>query len=193
VNASGSPAGIKYGVRHSDLMFITSPTGNQLEDAVASLPAHVAGIHAGARAEGRRVRTIINPMVLCRDTEKEAIAYRDAIEAAADEVAVENFAEHGRKGDAQSWRNQRRLHRAIGGNLHLVGSPEQIVDGFLKLKAAGVDGVQLTFYDFAADLEQFGEKVLPLMVEAGLRIADPPAGLRAARPALVGNSRWMTS
>lgn len=186
VNASGSPAGIGYGVRHSDIMFITSPAGNQLEDALSSVPAHTAAIRAAASAEGRQVRTIINPMVLCRDTEREAIAYRDAIEAAADSEAVENFAEHGRKGDAQAWRNQRRLHRAIGGNLHLVGSPEQIVDGFLKLRDAGVDGVQLTFYDFAPDLEHFAEKVLPLMYQAGLRLSDNTAALSRRQPAFAG-------
>ncbi len=181
VNASGSQIGIEYAARHSDLMFITSPAGNQLEDAVESLPAHIATIHAEAAQRGRRVRTIINPMVLCRETEREAIAYRDAIEEAADVIAVENFADHGRRGDAQAWRKQRRQHRAIGGNLHLVGSPEQIVDGFIQLQRAGVDGVQLTFYDFQNDLEYFGEKVLPLMVQAGLRIPDHSASLTGSR------------
>ena len=33
-----------------------------------------------------------------------------------------------------------------------------------------MDGVQITFYDFAPDLEYFGEAVLPLMKEAGLRL-----------------------
>lgn len=175
VNAGGSPPSIAYGARHSDLMFVTSPAGNQLDDAVASVPGHVAAIRAAAAAEGRTLRTIINPMVICRDTEREAIAYRDAIEAAADHEAVENFAEHGRRGDAQAWKGQRRQHRAIGGNLHLVGSPAQIVDGFLKLREAGLSGVQLTFYDFAADLEHFGRTVLPLMREAGLRLDAAPA------------------
>ena len=170
VNAGGSRASIEYGARHSDLMFVTSPSGNQLEDAVSSLPDHLAGIQSAAAAAGRRVGTILNPMIICRDTEREAIAYRDAIEAAADTKAVENFAEHGRTGDAQAWKGQRRQHRAIGGNLHLVGSPQQIVDGFEKLKAAGLSGVQLTFYDFAPDLEHFGRTVLPLMHEAGLRL-----------------------
>lgn len=170
VNAGGSPPSIAYGARHSDLMFVTSPAGNQLEDALESVPPHVASLREAAEEQGRHVRAIINPMIICRDTKREAIAYRDAIEAAADQVAVDNFAEHGQRGDAQSWKGQRRAHRAIGGNLHLVGSPEQIVDGFLKLKAAGLSGVQLTFYDFAPDLEYFGRKVLPLMREAGLRL-----------------------
>jgi FMNH2-dependent dimethyl sulfone monooxygenase len=172
VNAAGSPAGIEYAARHSDLIFITSPAGNQLEDALSSLPEHIANIRAVAARNGRSLRTMINPMVICRDTEQQAIAYRDAIEAAADVEAVENFAEHGRRGDSQAWKKQRRQHRAIGGNLHLVGSPEQIVDALLKLKAAGIDGVQLTFYDFAPDLEYFAEKVLPLLYQAGLRVPE---------------------
>jgi len=175
VNATGSRAGIAYAVRHSDIVFITSPAGNQLADAVESLPAHIAGIHAAAASVGRRVRTIINPMIVCRPTEAEAIRYRDAIVAAADEDAVEGFAAHGRAGDAEAWRNQKRLHRPLGGNLHLVGSPEQIVEGFLRLKAAGCDGVQLTFYDFAPDLEYFGASVLPLMHQAGLRLGHGAA------------------
>lgn len=172
VNAAGSRAGIEFAARHSDLVFITSPAGNQLEDALASLPDHIANIRATAAKQGSTLRTMINPMVICRDTEQEAIAYRDAIEAAADVEAVENFAEHGRRGDSHAWRNQRRQHRAIGGNLHLVGSPEQIVDALLELKAVGIDGVQVTFYDFAPDLEHFAEKVLPLLYEAGLRISE---------------------
>ncbi|XYD12453.1 hypothetical protein R1A27_31390 (plasmid) [Methylobacterium sp. NMS12] len=71
-----------------------------------------------------------------------------------------------------------------------MGSPEQIVDGFLKLKAAGLSGVQLTFYDFAPDLEYFGRKVLPLMREAGLRLpveeSVAPDAAAGARPV----DRW---
>jgi FMNH2-dependent dimethyl sulfone monooxygenase len=69
-----------------------------------------------------------------------------------------------------AWREAKRHYRALGGNLHMVGSPEQIVDGFIKLKQAGIDGVQLTFFDFAPDLAYFGEAVLPLMRQAGLRV-----------------------
>lgn len=175
VNAAGSGAGLAYAARHSDLLFITSPGGNQLPDAVASLPDHIAAIRAAGAGRKHRLRTLINPMIICRETEREAIAYRDAIEAAADVQAVENFAEHGRRGDAQAWKNQRRAHRAIGGNLHLVGSPEQVADAILTLHRLGVDGVQLTFYDFAPDLEFFAARVLPLLEQAGLRLPLPRA------------------
>jgi hypothetical protein len=38
------------------------------------------------------------------------------------------------------------------------------------LKRAGCNGIQVAFFDFAPDLEFFGEAVLPLMYQAGLRI-----------------------
>lgn len=170
VNATGSAEGIEFASRHSDIVFITSPAGNQMEDAVESLPAHTAAIRKAAAAAGRELRTIINPMIICRPTEREAISYRDAIVEAADVGATEGFSAARRSGDAVAWRDQRRLHRPIGGNLHIVGSPEQIVESLISLKAAGCDGVQLTFYDFAPDLAYFGEAVLPLMVQAGLRV-----------------------
>lgn len=170
VNATGSADGIAFAAEHSDLVFITSPSGNQMQHAVESLPSHTARIRAAAQARGRTLRTIINPMVVCRPTEREAITYRDAIVAAADEGAVRGFAEVTRGGDAVAWSKQTRDYPALGGNLHVVGSPEQVVDHFLALKNAGVEGVQVTFYDFAPDLEYFGKVVLPLMQQAGLRL-----------------------
>jgi FMNH2-dependent dimethyl sulfone monooxygenase len=54
--------------------------------------------------------------------------------------------------------------------VHIVGTPEQVVDGFQRLSDAGCDGVQVNFYDFLPDLEFFGERVVPLMQQAGLRV-----------------------
>ena len=68
------------------------------------------------------------------------------------------------------------LHLAKYGaviDIHLVGSPDMIVDWFVRLKAAGVDGVQVNFYDFGPDLDRFARTVLPLMHEAGLRNPEP--------------------
>ena len=51
----------------------------------------------------------------------------------------------------------------------MIGTPEQVVEQFVRLKRAGVDGLQLSFYDFKPDLEFFGDRILPLMKQAGLR------------------------
>jgi FMNH2-dependent dimethyl sulfone monooxygenase len=170
VNATGSPAGIAYAARHSDLVFITSPVGGHIEKALEALPAHNAEIKDKASELGREIRTIINPMIICRPTEREARQYYDAIVAAADRGAIEGYMGRRAAGDAQGWKTDAGDYRAVGGNLQIVGGPEQVVERLVQLKNAGCDGVQLTFFDFAEDLEFFGNRILPLMKEAGLRI-----------------------
>lgn len=169
VNATGSAAGIAYAARHSDLVFITSPGGGHFDAALESLPAHIAEIKEAARRLGREVKTIINPMVVCRPTAREAQSYYDAIVEHADPGAIEGFLGRRLAGDAQGWKTDGGAYRAVGGNMQIVGSPEDVVDKFLKLKAAGCDGVQLTYFDFEPDLEFFGQEVIPLMKQAGLR------------------------
>lgn len=170
VNATGSPAGIAYATKHSDLVFITSPGGGQVDAALAALPKHNDAIKSKAAELEREVKTIINPMIICRSTEQEARAYYDSIVAAADVEAIEGFIGRRLSGDAKGWKTDLGAYRAVGGNMQIVGSPTQIVERFLQLKKAGCDGVQLTFFDFAADLEFFGSEVLPLMKQAGLRV-----------------------
>lgn len=52
----------------------------------------------------------------------------------------------------------------------IVGSPGTIVD-FLESLSDAVDGVLFTFPDFREGMQYFGENILPLMVERGLRDA----------------------
>jgi FMNH2-dependent dimethyl sulfone monooxygenase len=172
VNATGSPAGIDYAATYSDLVFITSPAGHEIDTALAVLPAHNATIKAAGVERGRQLRTIINPMIVCRETEREAQRYHQAILDAADRGAIEGFVSHQRAGDAIAWKAHGDRHRALGGNIQIIGSPEQVVDKLLGLKHAGCDGVQIAFFDFAPDLEFFGEAVMPLMRQAGLRLDE---------------------
>jgi dimethylsulfone monooxygenase len=44
-----------------------------------------------------------------------------------------------------------------------------VAEYLLRLKQAGIDGVQLAFYDFKPDLTFFGARVLPLLRQLGLR------------------------
>jgi len=172
VSAASSGAGLAFATRHSDLIFITSPAGADPEKACAALPSHNARIKAAARENGREVRTIINPHVICRDTEKEARAQYQTILDHQDPVAADNFHATFMGGDQASWKQTSRDQWVIGGNVHLVGTPEQVVEHFVKLKQAGCDGVQVNFYDYLPDLEYFGSRVLPLMRQAGLRLPD---------------------
>ncbi|MDQ2764491.1 MAG: LLM class flavin-dependent oxidoreductase [Pseudomonadota bacterium] len=172
VNAASSGAGLEYAAKHSDLIFITSPAGADPVKACEALPAHNAKIKDLARKYGREVKTVINPHVICRPTEEEArAAYRNILEG-EDSVAADNFVRTFVSGDTASWRGHSRAQWVVGGNVHLVGTPEQIVEWFGKLNDAGCDGVQVNFFDYLPDLEFFGREVIPLMQQAGLR--NPP-------------------
>ena len=173
VNATGSDAGLDFAGRHSDIVFITSPAGSDIESALASLPAYTVRVKQSAITHGRSVRTLLNPLVICRDTEREAQDYADAILAHADTATMQGFANA--DSDAHAWRyrkdgRNRSIGGAIDGNVQIIGSPEQVVDHFVRLHRAGVDGLQVAFYDFEPDLAFFGAHVLPLMRQAGLRL-----------------------
>ena len=172
VNAASSEPGLEFAVKHSDLIFITSPAGADASEACEALPAHNRKIKELARRHGREIKTIINPHVICRPTEKEARAAYQTILEHEDPVASENFVKMFASGDTSSWRGHKGKQWVVGGNVHLVGSPAQIVEWFVRLKRAGCDGVQVNFFDYIPDLEFFGSEVLPLMRQAGLRAEE---------------------
>ena len=167
VNAGNSPPSLKFAAKYSDFVFITSPGGAEFAAAIETLPALTAQIRAVAKEAGRTVRSIINPMIVCRETEAEAWqVYNDIIEQGDDEATKVMMAHR----DSQSWQKHTHTQRIVGGNVHIVGSPEHVAESIGELKKAGCDGVQLSFFDFAPDLEFFGERVLPLLYDAGLRL-----------------------
>ena len=170
VSAASSEAGLAYAARYSDLIFITSPGGADIQDALATLPIHTRHVRALAAAEGRDVRTVINPHIICRETEREAEAVCRAIIKSEDSQAVDGLMGTMRRGDQASWRGHKREQRIIGGNVQVFGTPERVAEQLIKLHAAGCDGVQINFFDFAPDLEFFGARVIPLLKEAGLRV-----------------------
>lgn len=170
INATGSEAGISFAGRYSDIVFITSPAGSDIDSALEALPAHTRQVKDAALGVGRRVRTLLNPLVISRPTEKEAWELADRIVAHADTRVPRGFQTFA--SDAHAWKGREGRddpYAKVGGNIYIIGTPGQVVDKFAKLKQAGVDGLQISFFDFKPDLEFFGENILPLMKEAGLR------------------------
>lgn len=166
VNATSSGAGQRFAEKHSDIMFITRPAS---KDVFAAIGERNELIKREARQAGKEMKTIINPHVICADTEKEARARRQQFIDTADEAALENFLKLITGGDTVSWKGAVKDDLAVGGNMQVVGTPEQVVEQFVKLSEAGCDGIQVNFFDYLPDLEYFGNRVLPLMKEAGLR------------------------
>ena len=55
------------------------------------------------------------------------------------------------------------------GGYPLIGTPEQIVDGFSELVDIGLDGTLLSWAQYETGMRDFQKDVLPLMKQAGLR------------------------
>ncbi|WP_433273276.1 LLM class flavin-dependent oxidoreductase [Pseudonocardia xinjiangensis] len=170
VSASGSPAGFSYAAKHSDIVFVSSPAGEDFDTAIAAMPAHVRSVKDAARAEGREVRVVINPTIVTAPTRDAAEARYRAISDHADLESIRNFTGRHAEGDSRSWLEHSARGRAVGGHLHVVGSPADVADKLARLHESGIDGVQITFYDYLPELEFFGQEVLPLLEKAGLRV-----------------------
>jgi len=175
VNATGSPAGIDFATHYSDLIFITSPGGADIQSALETLPDHIATIKNAAKATGRTVKTLINPVIVSRDTPEETEAYLQRIVDGmgtipeAEKSAIKRY-----DSDAHAWRGRKDDRNKqgfnLGGNIEIIGSPKEVVEQLAALHRIGIDGVQLGFYDWKIDLDHFATKILPLLKEAGLRV-----------------------
>lgn len=175
VTATGSDAGIDFAARQSDLLFITSPGGAHIDSALETLPAHIDIIKTRAQVLGRGVKTIINPVIVSRDTEAETHRYVQAIVDGKAPAGKATFgSQKGYDSDAVAWRGRSDARHkqglGLGGNIEIVGTPEQVVEQLIGLKKTGVDGVQISFYDFGPDFDHFVGTTLPLLKSAGLRL-----------------------
>lgn len=168
MSAGLSPRGREFAARWADLNFILLPS-------IADAAPVVAEIKELARSYDRSLEVFGMGYIVCGDTEQEAA---DKLR----EYAVE-------KGD---WRGADNLlemlipnsqsaapdvYRAMAFNiiagyaaLPLVGTPEQIVDGMLQMVEAGMDGITVSWLDYAAGLREYQEKLLPLLIQAGIRV-----------------------
>jgi FMNH2-dependent dimethyl sulfone monooxygenase len=122
-----------------------------------------------AREKKRELKVLMPVTIIARDSEKEARAFRQEILDHADYEAAKNMLGELTTGGG-SW-PQHTLEEVILGiaGFKMTGTPDYIVDTATRLSAAGIDGLQLTFFNYLEDLEYFGERILPAMNEAGLR------------------------
>ncbi|TDZ17500.1 FMNH(2)-dependent dimethylsulfone monooxygenase [Colletotrichum orbiculare MAFF 240422] len=156
---------------------VTSPGTADIESALETLPAHIASIREAVTAKGRSVKILINPIIVSRDTPEEAWEYaNNTVKGIEVHTGTKKFgtANGNYDSDAHAWRGRKdakdKKGLNLGGNIEIIGSPEQVVEQLDALHKVGIDGVVANFYDFAPDLEYFGSKILPLIKEAGLRV-----------------------
>ncbi len=165
VNAGVSDAGREFSAQHVDFNFITM-------ESLESAAALAKDVRERAHRYGRQIGVLGNGFILVRDTEREAREALEAIIEAGDWEVARNIMRvlgiESASFNAQIQQFARRFVVGWGGYL-LCGTPEQVVDQFLALERAGVEGMALIWQDYAVEIPYFRERVLPLMWQAGLR------------------------
>ncbi|KTT48122.1 alkanesulfonate monooxygenase [Pseudomonas oryzihabitans] len=146
--------------------------------------AQVEDLRAKAAANGHSIKVGVNAFVIARDTEAEARAVLDEIIAKANPEAVQAFGHEARNAGASSPEGEGNWAKSSfedlvqyndGFKTNLIGTPEQIAERIVALKAVGVDLVLAGFLHFQEEVEYFGKRVLPLVRELEARAAAQAA------------------
>ncbi|MDN7909134.1 dimethylsulfone monooxygenase SfnG [Burkholderia cepacia] len=139
-----------------------------------NLKAQIDDIRAKAAENNHRVRIGVNAFVIARDTEEEAQAVLDDIIRHAHVEAVHAFGDAVKQAGKASPEGEGNWAKSTfedlvqyndGFRTNLIGTPQQIAERIVALKAIGVDLVLAGFLHFIEEVEYFGQRVLPLVRE----------------------------
>ncbi len=160
--------------RVSDWYFTNGNTPEELKKQIDD-------IREKAKANQHQVKIGVNAFIIARDTEQQALAALQEIIDKANVQAVNAFGEATREAGASTAEGEGNWAKSSfedliqyndGFKTNLIGTPQQIAERIIELKAAGVDLVLSGFLHFIEEVEYFGEKVLPLVRELEAQRAD---------------------
>lgn len=166
INAGNSEEGREFSAKNVDFNFVTIATKEQAAGLVRD-------IRERATKHGRECGVMSYGLVCCRDTEREAQDLYRRIVDEGDWEATRNIMNLlGIESSSFNEQIKQFGERFIAGwgGYPLVGTPEQVVDIMKELADLGIEGFILCWLDYYEELKYFGERVLPLMRQAGLRV-----------------------
>ncbi len=172
MSAAFSPPGRDFAARTSDFLFTTFAE-------IESGARHIADIRDRAAKVARSLGVFTTCHVVCRETRRAAEDYytRYAVEM-ADQGAVDEHMrlkqEFAHSHDSHVFDRYRKRFAGGVGTYPLIGTPEDIVAEMLRMAEIGFAGTTLSFVNYRDELPFFLDRVLPLMIEAGLRERDRP-------------------
>lgn len=143
-------------------------------NTVEGIQAQVDDIRAKAAVNHHQVKIGVNAFVIARDTEEEAKAVLKEIIDKANPEAVNAFGHEVKNAGAASPEREGNWAKSSfedlvqyndGFKTNLIGTPQQIAERIVALKAIGVDLILAGVLHFQEEVAYFGEKVLPLVRE----------------------------
>jgi pyrimidine oxygenase len=158
VNAGMSPRGLEFSARFADLSFVMVG-----DEDTARLFASTLREKAQERALESEVKMAAAFTVVAADTDEQAHALVEHIRAGADTEAIGEMVRRASNTGTSTAATLENVKRKTFQTTLLIGSPESVAVQMKGYAAAGVDSFLLMFPDFVADLEYFGQNVLPLL------------------------------
>src|SRR5438552_18022814 len=158
------------------------------------LKPQVDDIRAKAAADRHHVRIGVNAFAIARESEDEARDVLAQIIDQADPEAVNAFGHEVKNAGKASPEGEGNWAKSNfedlvqyndGFRSNLIGTPEQIAERIIALKAVGADLILLGFLHFQAEIEFFGKRVIPLVreLDASCDMLSTPVFAKAAHAA----------
>ncbi len=170
MNAGGSERGKRFCAQYCDIAFVLLEPGN-----MESTRQRIADYRDFARREfGRELKIWANGYVVQATTRAAAQAQlRRYVVEQGDDVAVENLCRElgvaGKLGNAEAYETFKFHFKAGAGGYPLVGTADDIAGILADLSAAGLDGILLSWLDYAEGIEAWRQTMAPRLKSAGLR------------------------
>jgi alkanesulfonate monooxygenase SsuD/methylene tetrahydromethanopterin reductase-like flavin-dependent oxidoreductase (luciferase family) len=178
MNAGGSPRGQRFAAEFADLVFLSL---SDLDDGdLEAARQKVARYKDAASTEfGRTVEAWTNVTVICAESSEEAAEIEREVLAKGDVEGVKNLLrimgmESAVLGEAAFDSLIDRFIAGWGGPI-ITGNPEQVAGQLQKLASIGMDGALMMLPRWDDGLTIFGEQVLPILENRGVRLPFKPA------------------
>lgn len=155
--AGQSGVGLDFTTRHCDAAFVSGRDRDELRH-------NTSEVRRKADIAGRDVKTYSMLMIVMDDTDAEAEARVRHYQDGVDMAAIENMAK--RYGVAWDGKLSGMAAKPAANkglmNDPVVGSPDTILEKMdAVLETSDLDGLMLLFPDYVADLDAFGEAIMP--------------------------------
>jgi FMNH2-dependent dimethyl sulfone monooxygenase len=166
INAASSGEGRAFATRNADILFTSAI------DLTCSKP-EIAELKKLAKESGREVGVLTLAHVVCRPTEQEAKDYvKYYAETNADWGGVDRLMElqfaHAKSFPLDLLAGIRSSMAVGQGGYQLIGTPQMVADGIMRLKECGFNRTTLSFVDYVKEFPYFRDNILPLLGKAGI-------------------------